>query len=354
MLNRGFTLIELIVVFGTIAFLSVVGIASYVSYSQSQSLQAATQELVTTIQLAKSRANSQVKPPICLNMPLDGYSVVVSIANSTYTLNVVCSDISFPLQTTTLPNNITFDIDKTTITDRKVFFAVISGAVSGSGTIAITGYNQTRYIIVDSIGIAKLSLIPPPTPTPTPAPTSTPTPTPTSTPAPKKVFVISTRSSGNLVAFVKTNIDGNFSGNGLEAGDRICKWRADNASGGPLGGTWIAWLSSSSSDAKDRIVNDKYVRLDGSLVANNKADLIDGTISNQIEINENGVVVDPADPYSWTGTDSQGLRMSNTCSVWTSGVNGQIGYNSVIDGRWTDIGTRSCGNSGQHLYCFEQ
>ena len=122
-IKKGFTLIELIVVFASIAFLSIIGIASYRTYSQSQSLQAATQELVTTIKLAKSRANSQVKPPICVGQ-LDGYSVEISYVNKKYTLNAVCGGNSFPLQTITLPNNIIFDGDKTTTT--KVFFAVIT------------------------------------------------------------------------------------------------------------------------------------------------------------------------------------------------------------------------------------
>ena len=153
--NRsGFTLIELIVVFGTIAFISTIGIASYVNYSQSQSIQAATQDLVTTIQLAKSRANSQVKPPLCQGQLLDGYRVVISIVNKQYSLDVVCGGNVYPLSTTKLPNNIRFD-QSTNVAN--LFFAIITGAVEGNGTIAITGYNKTKCITVDSVGIMKLS-----------------------------------------------------------------------------------------------------------------------------------------------------------------------------------------------------
>lgn len=154
--NKGFTLIELIVVFGTIAFISTIGIASYVNYSQSQSIQAATQDLVTTIQLAKSRANSQVKPPLsyCQGQ-LDGYSVVISILNNQYSLDVVCGGNVYPLSTTKLPNNIRFDQATTSVT--KLFFAIITGAVEGNGTIAITGYSKTKCITIDSVGIIKLS-----------------------------------------------------------------------------------------------------------------------------------------------------------------------------------------------------
>lgn len=155
--NKGFTLIELIVVFGTIAFISTIGIASYVNYSQSQSIQAATQDLVTTIQLAKSRANSQVKPPLsyCQGQ-LDGYSVVISILNNQYSLGVVCGgNAPYPLSTTKLPNNIRFDQATTSVT--KLFFAIITGAVEGNGIIAITGYSKTKCITIDSVGIMKLS-----------------------------------------------------------------------------------------------------------------------------------------------------------------------------------------------------
>lgn len=156
--QKGFTLIELIVVFSTIAFLSIIGIASYRSYGESQALVSSAQDFVTTIQLAKSRANSQVKPPDCQGQLLDGYNV--DISTNTYALNVVCSGNSFPLQTVTLPNNITFDQDKTTTL--KVFFPVITGAVGGGGTIAITGYGKTKCITVDSLGLAQLSSCNPP------------------------------------------------------------------------------------------------------------------------------------------------------------------------------------------------
>jgi len=150
---KGFTLIELIVVFTTIAFLSIIGIVSYRTYSQSQSLQAATQELVTTIQLAKSRVNSQVKPPAVCVGQLDGYSLEISIASSKYTLNVVCSNSPYPLQITTLPNNITF-APATNVT--KLFFTVITGGVEGFGDIVVSGYGLTKTITIDNVGVIKV------------------------------------------------------------------------------------------------------------------------------------------------------------------------------------------------------
>ena len=170
-------------------------------------------------------------------------------------------------------------------------------------------------------------------------PTPIPTPTPTPILPQKKVFLTSSTQNGNF--------------GGLQGADDTCRDLANAAS---LGGTWKAWLSTSTANAKDRIGNYKYVRMDGLLVANGKTDLTDGTISNPININENGVV-DSVEPYAWTGTTSQGLLTSNTCVDWNDRyVNGEIGYShsQVTDSRWTDLGTRSCGNLTQHLYCFEQ
>lgn len=75
----------------------------------------------------------------------------------------------------------------------------------------------------------------------------------------KRVFVTSTSQSGQL--------------GGLSGADALCQTRA-NAGG--LGSTWKAWLSTSSVNAKDRVVDATYVRLDGVVVASNKADLTDG------------------------------------------------------------------------------
>ncbi len=77
--SAGFTFIELIVVFSVIAILSSVGIASFVSYSRTQQLNSSSSELVTLINLAKSRSASQIKPNnigICSNnATLEGYEV---------------------------------------------------------------------------------------------------------------------------------------------------------------------------------------------------------------------------------------------------------------------------------------
>jgi hypothetical protein len=171
----------------------------------------------------------------------------------------------------------------------------------------------------------------------------------------KRVFVTSTRSNGDLATYVKNNIDIAFSGDGLQAGDRICQWRADTVG---LGGAWIAWLSTDAIDAKDRIPDQTYVRTgcDVVVVADNKADLISSDIDAPIDKDENSKLL--KDIGVWTGTHENGQRIVNdNCSGWTvgnsskGGMTGDSGSTTYI---WTHFFSSKCDDSKNHLYCFEQ
>ena len=158
----------------------------------------------------------------------------------------------------------------------------------------------------------------------------------------KRVFVTSTRYSGNL--------------GGLSGADGICQAHADGASGGPLGGTWVAWLSTGSVNAKDRIPQAEYRLIDGvTVVAVGKADLSDGSLLHAIDMDENGATV--SGPYAWmhTGTIANGTARGWDCSGWTAGgvESTWLGLCSLSDGGWTDWSSGSCDNNA-HLYCFEQ
>lgn len=144
---KGFTLIELIVVISVTAVLSIVGIAAFVTYSQTQALSASAQDVATMLQVAKSRAQSQVKPD---SVPcLDGYRVDV-YPQGTYTLNAICGVNTYPIanQAKKLPTNISFYISSIS----SVQFAVLSGVVSGIRDIKINGYGKSKTINIDAIG----------------------------------------------------------------------------------------------------------------------------------------------------------------------------------------------------------
>jgi len=157
-----------------------------------------------------------------------------------------------------------------------------------------------------------------------------------------RVFVTSTTYTGKL--------------GGLSGADAKCQARADAAG---LGGTWVAWLSDSTTNAKDRIpdTNVGYYRLDGVKVADNKADLTDGNIDNPINVNEEGTSYSSG--IVRTGTKSDGTVDTYTCNDWTTDSStsyGGIGDITKTDNRWTDYWpdfyTANCLH-WRALYCFE-
>jgi hypothetical protein len=163
----------------------------------------------------------------------------------------------------------------------------------------------------------------------------------------KKAFVTSGPVSGDL---------GYYSGGGytgLAAGDAICRARAA-AAGLANAANFKAWLSSSTVNAKDRITsNGPWVRLDGIKIADNKADLTDGSLFTSINLNENGGYF--GNYGVWTGTESSGMKSASTCNDWTSSsapVSGRTGTAANAGDGWTGSSTATCG-SGFHLYCFE-
>ncbi len=142
-----------------------------------------------------------------------------------------------------------------------------------------------------------------------------------------------------------TAYDGDF-GSILEAND-LCQQHADSVS---LSGTWNAWLSNDSHDARDLINDAFYVRVDGLPIATNRDDLIDGTIENPIDLDEN---LGPVATSIWTGTKFDGTVGSTHCNDWQGGGSGRVGSSSDIDNKWTEDGARGCGSS-RPIYCFEQ
>ena len=153
----GFTLIELLVVFSIIAILGSVSMASFVDYSRTQELKAATSEMASFFTQAKSLAQSQVKPSLCGTNQLQGYEVrVCGLTGSTcsgsrkYALYVHCGVSPAQISTKTLPANLNFSDSQTT--SRSFLFKVLHQGVSGAGEVVLTGYNKTQTISVTSSG----------------------------------------------------------------------------------------------------------------------------------------------------------------------------------------------------------
>lgn len=175
----------------------------------------------------------------------------------------------------------------------------------------------------------------------------------------RRVFITSQQWTANL--------------GGTSGADAKCQAAANGAS---LGGTWMAWVSTSTSDTSSRFVHSTvpWKLLDGTLVANDWSDLTSGALENEITRDEHNSLVTwnganyPTDPYSgiaWTDTSVTGKWSGYTdCSDFTDGTSdgySSVGYNGYIHpltsgSYWTDAQNTSgylC-NSVVSLYCFEQ
>ena len=161
----------------------------------------------------------------------------------------------------------------------------------------------------------------------------------------KRVFVTSATYTGNL------KVQGGGA-DGLEGGDKLCQLAASAAT---LGGTWRAWLSSSTINAIDRIADvGPWYRLDGAKVFNNKASIVTAGPLVAIDVNEVGGT---PKANTWTGTKKSGVFDSFSCHDWTdeAPVNGYEGIVGITVGVtfWTESSSNPC-HLENTLYCFEQ
>ncbi len=148
---------------------------------------------------------------------------------------------------------------------------------------------------------------------------------------------------------------------GLSAADKTCN---DLAQAAQLPGSYAAWLSTTSINARERLVPGAgpFVRVDGVQIAENIQDLLDGDITNPINITEKG---SPLKPMVWTGTDATGVGVPGfSCSDWSMNSNevkAIFGKADKVNESWTDMGTRNVNCSINPdstvkigMYCFQQ
>lgn len=183
--QSGFTLIELIIVFSIITILSSIGIAGFVSYNHSQTVDTYMKEFKSTLFTARSRALSQLRDSLCFSngftgqgYELQGYQVVACCTFGTLCQSQSCNNITnnYELQavyanangsgktTQTCVGkkfadpNVTIDSSsKTTAT--YFFFAAVTGAVTTNAAagklsqIGLTGYGTTKLATVSATGV---------------------------------------------------------------------------------------------------------------------------------------------------------------------------------------------------------
>jgi hypothetical protein len=162
-----------------------------------------------------------------------------------------------------------------------------------------------------------------------------------------QVFVTSQAFKGNLQSSA-----GNLTG--LSGADSICTQAAKDATP-PLTGAWTAWLSDDNTDVVDRMFDAEFQLLNGTVVADNLADLTDGTLDAAINLDENRTTLEGAFEV-WTSTDTDGTNPGvGTCVNWTSNSNvntAQIGRADAMDATWTDVNFEDDCDVFNRLYCF--
>jgi hypothetical protein len=150
------------------------------------------------------------------------------------------------------------------------------------------------------------------------------------------VFVTGRRYRGNL--------------RGLAGADRKCQRRAEAAG---LSGTWTAWLSDGTENAIDRIPDGQYQLINGTQVADDKADLTDGFLNAAINLDEFG---NQRTGFAWTGTQDDGTGTGNNCNDWTDSSTesgGDRGATDVRNSEWTLLNADPAQCSERYrLYCF--
>jgi hypothetical protein len=147
---------------------------------------------------------------------------------------------------------------------------------------------------------------------------------------------------------------------GLAGADGHCSQLATNAG---LGGTWKAWMSSSTSAVSARFTTGggPFELLNGTVVAADWKTLTSGTLQAPINRDENDVAL-PSVEYVWTGTTPQGDAVSgDNCNDWwgpsDGGFGGYFSYGrtDVVDAGWSQQSqTGTCASGETYLYCFEQ
>lgn len=155
--ERGFTILELIVVFSILAIISTIGIASFQKYGDSQKFRKTVLDIKTLLQKARSQSLSQIN--ICAaGTTFQGYAVELCCQSgglgcppncttgNDYELDSVCSAAytTVPGTGKKLPNGVAID---SSTSPRSFKFIPITGGVVQGGSIVLNGANSTKQTI---------------------------------------------------------------------------------------------------------------------------------------------------------------------------------------------------------------
>jgi hypothetical protein len=154
-----------------------------------------------------------------------------------------------------------------------------------------------------------------------------------------------TQQEGNLFL---SSLTWNGAMGALDGADAKCQNMAYYAN---LSGSWVAVMSAPFVNALDRLPDHAFYKMDGTLVANSKNDLLDGSILSPINIDEKGIQ-HPTDDFNvWTGTTQAGVNSGFNCHNWGwVSANGTLGDPTATGSNWVDVSVGDCAQN-QRIYC---
>jgi hypothetical protein len=172
-----------------------------------------------------------------------------------------------------------------------------------------------------------------------------------------------------LYAFV-TAADFDGALGGIAGGDLAC---ANAASAAGLPGVYKAWLTgqdpATAPASRFRHGTVPYVLVDGTVIANDFADLTSGALRHALDQDEHGATLTAPSCSTWTGTGADGTpstllagsqgQADHTCNSWSSNAStyGYVGGASALTtSQWTETCGGDFGVCAQrlHLDCFQQ
>ncbi|MCK6551455.1 hypothetical protein L6R52_36805 [Myxococcota bacterium] len=160
--------------------------------------------------------------------------------------------------------------------------------------------------------------------------------------------------AGRRVFVTQAAVLPNFGG--VAGADAICQ-AAGTAAG--FSGGFMAWVSLAGSNAAARHNPSQlpYYLVNGTRIANDWADLTDGSLQAPINRDQTGAALVTT---AWTNTNVAGTAIvttaAGTCSNFTSTLGTQsarIGNATQTAATWTTSSSGLCNRTTTRLYCFE-
>lgn len=168
-LHAGFSFLELLIVMSIMILFSTLSVGGYTAFNESKKIDSGTNELISTIELAKKKSRAGDKSGIVLAgvdqsaCDLDGYKVTLLSASSYALQASMCANVS-PSCTLgpgctdiTIASFLTAPSMSLTPTTGSVEFRASGVAVSGISSIIVTNTKNNKFktITINGAGIVE-------------------------------------------------------------------------------------------------------------------------------------------------------------------------------------------------------